>query len=104
MNLGKRLRSGYAVDLYATASTPEATAVTPVVMAATVAEPTTVERIVYVDKVVEKPVYIDRVVEVEKIVEVKKIVEVAAVAETESTFFDDYVPTDWTTQKANANV
>lgn len=97
MDLGKMLRSGRAVDVYATATVPEVTVVPPVVMAATVAEPTIVERIVYVDKVVEKPVYVDRIVEVEK------IVEVAAVAEAESAFFDDFVPSNWATQEARTN-
>ena len=54
-----------------------------------------VEKTVYVDRIVEveKPVYIDRIVEVEKPVEKES---------TESTFFDDYVPEEWT--KENTNV
>lgn len=55
-------------------------------------------------QVVEKTVYVDRVVEVEKIVEIEKPVYVDRIVEvekpnTESSFFDDYVPAEWTEQK-----
>lgn len=109
MNLGKMLRSRYAVDDY-TSSSKAATADIEEVgviamasnapVAAAEAAPVVVEKIVYVDKVVEKivekPVYVDRIVEVEK------IVEVPVKAETESTFFEDYIPSDWAEQKAKS--
>lgn len=103
MNLGRMIRSVRAVDIYASEPAPTE-AVLPVTThltsstppAATTA-PEVVEKIVYVDRVVEveKPVYVDRVVEVEK------IVEVSAPSDS-STFFEDYIPTEWAaaTEKA----
>lgn len=112
MNLGKMLRSRYAVDDYASASkavTAETEESTVLAMASTApvaaveTAPVVVEKIVYVDKVVEvekvieKPVYVDRIVEVEK------IVEVPVKAEADSAFFEDYIPSDWAEQKSKAN-
>lgn len=50
------------------------------------------KEVVYVDRVVEKPVY----------VEVEKVVEKPVSANEDSTFFPDYLPDDWSEEKAEA--
>lgn len=112
MNLGKMLRSRYAVDDYASA-TPAASAdieeatvlamASSAPVAAVETAPVVVEKIVYVDKVVEKVVEVEKPVYVDRVVEVEKIVEVPAKAEADSAFFEDYIPSDWAEQKSKAN-
>lgn len=100
MNLGRMIRSSHAVDEFATE--PAAKAVAPIAPVVETVTPTVVEKIVYVDKVIEKPVYIDRVVEVEKVVEVPVPVEAPA-ANTDSSFFDDFVPSEWAKEDVKEN-
>lgn len=102
MNLGRMIRSGRAVDDFST-TTKDDKLVTAVDVSTSVT-PVVTEKIVYVDKIVEKPVYVERVVEVEKVIEVEKPVyveveKVVTATDTNSTFFDDYVPSDWAKQK-----